>query len=136
MHKNLINGILVGAVALVLVVFAGLVRVTARGDTVAVLQGTAPSLGASAARVIKALKGTRGVLLTETDPLRGRIFACYDATQATAQEIAAAAGAAGFIGTLQGVLSPGEFRALSGHDLKPRVTCCGLSGCRNPNDKD
>ena len=123
---------LVLAVMVILAVCAFFVRVGATADAVVVLKTSGMTCGSCVAKVTKALQSERGVASTEVDLEGGWVIAGYDSKQVAPEKLAKKVVATGFASTIQTVLTPEQFKKITGRDIGKQSAasgCCGSKGC-------
>ena len=123
--------ILVAAVAF-LSVLAFYVRVGATADSVAVLRTTGMTCGSCSSKITKALETLKGVAVTEVDIEGGWVVVGYDTKTVKPDALAAQVSSAGFGSNVHMVLTPEQFKQITGRDLgtkaAPASGCCGSKG--------
>lgn len=130
-NKKINVVILVSAVTL-LSVFAFFVRVGATADSVAVLRTTGMTCGSCSSKITKALETLKGVAVTEVDVEGGWVIVGYDTKTVTPEALTGKVNGAGFGTNVHQVLTPEQFKQLTGRDIGARATsnsgCCGSKG--------
>jgi copper chaperone CopZ len=131
MKNRVVNSCLVGAVVIILMVFAVYVRVGATADMVAVMKTSGMTCGMCAAKISKALESEKGVAATKVDVQGGRVIAWYDSKQVEPEKLARKVSECGFGCKMQAVLTPEQFKKTGGNEIapKPGSGCCGSKGC-------
>lgn len=132
MKNRIVNSCLVGAVVVILIVFAVYVRIGATADAVAVIKTSGMTCGMCVSKVTKALESQRGVASAEVDLERGLVIAGYDSKQVAPEKLVQRTTEAGFDSKLQSVLTPEQFRKAAGREIGQRPVssgCCGSKGC-------
>ncbi|HJV37124.1 heavy-metal-associated domain-containing protein [Geomonas sp.] len=132
MRSKLINICLVLAVVIILLVFGLYVRIGATADAVVVMKTSGMGCASCTARVSKALQSEKGVAATEVDLQRGVVVAGYDSKQVSAEKLVRTVTEAGFASNVQSVITPEQFRKVSGHNvgrLAGGDGCCGRGCC-------
>ena len=123
--------ILVAAVAF-LSVLAFYVRVGATADSVAVLRTTGMTCGSCSSKITKALETLKGVASTEVDVAGGWVVVGYDTKIVKPDALAAQVSSAGFGSNVHVVLTPEQFKQITGRDIgtkaAPASGCCGGKG--------
>jgi len=133
MKTNVINiSIVIGAVA-VLVLLACFVKVGVTADSVAVLKTKGMSCGSCGNDISAALQRVNGVAITEVDVENGWVVVGYDAKQVKPETLAEKINSAGFVSVINQVLTPAQFKQLTGRDIGKSAAsksgCCGKGGC-------
>jgi len=139
MKRRVLNGCLILSGIVLLAILASFVRVGATADTVVVLRTAGMTCGSCAEQVTRALQSERGVASTEVDLAGGRVMAGFDAKQTGPGKLAAKVAAAGYASQVQSVLTPEQFKSLSGHQvgsLQAQAGCCGKVGCGSAKVKN
>lgn len=132
MKKRTLNIVLAAAAAVVLAVFACYVRIGATADAVVVLRAAGMTCGSCIDKVTRALQSQRGVAATEVVLDNGLVFVAYDSKQAAPERLARTVADSGFKASVQGVLTPEQFRAVAGRGVGAGSAsggCCGSAGC-------
>jgi len=132
MKNKAVNAALVLAVLVILGVCAFYVRIGATADTVVVLKTSGMTCGSCAAKITKALEDVRGVAATEVDLEGGFVIAGYDSKYAAPERLAQRVAAAGFASSVQAVVTPEQFKKITGRDLGKQSGgsgCCGSKDC-------
>jgi len=129
-----ITGLLLVTVVVLLVVLAFHVRIGATADAVAVLKTTGMTCGSCASKISRALESQRGVAVTEVDLEGGWVVVGYDAKSVQPQSLAEKVKGTGFGSTLQAVLTPEQFRQMTGRAVgqgagSSKGCCGGKDGC-------
>ena len=119
--------LVIGAVTL-LVVLAFRVRIGATADSVAVLRTTGMTCGSCAGEISKALESVRGVAVTEVDVNNGWVIVGYDTKRVQPEALAAKVRATGFASNVHDVVTPEQFRQLTGRDIG-KAAAKGCGGC-------
>jgi copper chaperone CopZ len=129
MKNKTLNTCLLLAVVVLLGVCAFYVRIGATADAVVVLKTTGMSCGKCASTVTDALQSVKGVAATEVDLARGCVMAGYDSKLVAPEKLAQKVASAGFGSTVQAVLTPEQYKKISGHDICTQAAsggcCCG-----------
>jgi copper chaperone CopZ len=132
MKNRVVNSCLVGAVVVILVVFAVYVRVGATADMVAVMKTSGMTCGMCASKISSALEAEKGVAATKVDIQRGCVIAWYDSKQVAPEKLAQKVSECGFASKMQAVLTPEQFKKVAGKDIDQKQLgsgCCGSKGC-------
>ncbi len=133
MKSNLINAsIVVGSIAL-LVLLAFYVRVGVTADSVAVLKTKGMTCGSCSDKITAVLQNLDGVAVAEVDVEGGWVVVGYDAKKVKPEALAEKVNSAGFVSNVNQVLTPEQFKQLTGKDIgksaASRSGCCGKGGC-------
>lgn len=131
MHKrNTINIILVLFTVSLLVLLAFRVRIGAKADAIAVLRTAGMTCTSCSDRITKALAREKGVAVTEVDIAGGWVVVGYDTKHVKPEDIEAKINGAGFGSRLQAVLSPAQFKQVTGREIgKGSASAGGCGGC-------
>lgn len=133
MKNKIINTALVVTAIMFLALLAVHVRAGATADSVVVLKTTGMTCGSCADRITKTLRGTKGVATTEVDLEGGWVIVGYDTKAIKPEVLAENVKKAGFASTVQEVVSPEQYRRITGRDVgssaAARQGCCGNKGC-------
>jgi copper chaperone CopZ len=137
MNRSVINIVLVVAAAAILTLLAVRVRVGATADSVAVLTASGMTCGSCAARITRELESLKGVAAIEVDTEGGRVVVGYDMKTVKPEALKEQINRAGFSSTVQAVVSPEQFKRMTGREIgrKPasRGGCCGGCGSGKQN---
>lgn len=129
--------LLASAAVVLLVILALYVRPGATADAVAVLRTAGMTCSSCSAKITTALKPLPGVAVTEVDVAGGWVLVGYDPKTVNPERLAERVSGAGFASSVQGVLTPAQFKQLTGRDIGARTGpggCCGgKGGCNSQN---
>lgn len=132
MKNKVVNSVFVVLVVVFLTVLAFHVRIGATADSVAVLKTAGMTCGSCSSRITKALEALKGVAATEVDVEGGWVIVGYDTKAVTPQVLAEKVTASGFGSSVHVVLTPEQFRQITGSDIgrkaAPSKGCCGGKG--------
>jgi copper chaperone CopZ len=126
MKNRIFNTCLVLTVVVILSVFALYVRVGATADAVVVLRTSGMTCGSCIKTVTKALQSEKGVAATEVDLEGGWVVAGYDSKQVVPEKLARCVAATGYGSTVEMVLTPEQFKKMTGRGIGQQG---GGSGC-------
>jgi copper chaperone CopZ len=117
-----------------LVVLAFHVRTGATANAVAVLKTTGMTCSSCSNAITKALEHEKGVAVTEVDVAGGWVQIGYDHQKVKPATLAQKVSDAGFSSRLYAVLTPDEFKRISGREIGKsasitRGCCSGSNGC-------
>ncbi len=130
--KKLSTSFLVLAAITVLVVLAFRIRVGATADSVAVLRTTGMTCGSCSSKITKTLETLKGVAAAEVDVEGGWVVVGYDTTIVKPDVLAAQVSSAGFGSNVHQVLTPEQFKQITGREIGAKATsnsgCCGGKG--------
>jgi mercuric ion binding protein len=130
--KKLSTSFLVLAAITVLVVLAFRIRVGATADSVAVLRTTGMTCGSCSSKISTALETLKGVAVTEVDVEGGWVVVGYDTKTVKPDALAAQVSSAGFGSNVHQVLTPEQFKQITGREIGTKATsnsgCCGGKG--------
>lgn len=130
--KNIITTLLVVAAVSLLVLLGLRVRVGATADSVAVLKTSGMTCGSCSTKISKALESLRGVAVTEVDVNGGWVIVGYDTKTVRPEALAEKVSTTGFGSSLYTVVTPEQFKRMTGRDIGQNVAssggCCGKKG--------
>ena len=128
--KKVSTALLVITVMVFLVVLAFRVRIGATADSVAVLQTTGMTCGSCSNKITKALESLKGVAVTEVDVNGGWVIVGYDTKIVKPEVLAEKVSSAGFGSNVHLVLTPEQFKKLTGTDIGQKAAASGgCGGC-------
>jgi copper chaperone CopZ len=128
--KRITTSLLVIAAITVLVVLAFRVRVGATADSVAVLRTTGMTCGSCSSKITKALESLKGVAVTEVDVEGGWVIVGYDTKDVRPESIAEEVSGAGFGSNVHVVLTPEQFKQITGREIGMKASPSGgCGGC-------
>lgn len=132
MKHKLINTVILVVTVMLLSLLAFYVRVGATADSVAVLRTTGMTCGSCSSTITKALEALKGVAVTEVDVEGGWVVVGYDTKAVKPDALAAQVNSSGFDSSVHMVLTPEQFKQITGRDLgkktDPASGCCGGKG--------
>ena len=136
--KTISTSFLVSMAVTVLVVFAFRVRIGATADSVAVLRTVGMTCGSCSSRITKALESVKGVAVTEVDVNGGWVIVGYDQKAVKPERLAEKVSGAGFSSKVSEVLSPEQFRQITGRNVGQNAAatsggCGGGCGANKPS---
>lgn len=133
MKPNVINITIVAGTITLLLLLAFYVRVGVTADSVAVLKTTGMTCGSCSSKITAALQGVTGVAVTEVDVEGGWVVVGYDTETVKPETLAEKVNGAGFVSGINQVLTPEQFRQITGRDIGKKAAsnsrCCGKGGC-------
>ena len=130
MKNRIINVLILVAAATLLSVLAFYVRIGATADSVAVLKTAGMTCGSCSSKITKALEATQGVAVTEVDVEGGWVIVGYDTKTVKPEALAEKVRTAGFDSRVQEVLTPEQFRQVTGRNIgKNASPSGGCGGC-------
>ena len=112
-----------------LVVLAFRVTVGATADSVAVLSTTGMTCGSCSDKITQALQSVKGVAVAEVDVAGGWVIVGYDTKTTGPAKLAQKIGEAGFGSKVYAVLTPEQFRDITGRELGKNSSAAGCGGC-------
>lgn len=122
--------LLVVAVVTMLVVLAFRVRIGETADSVAVLRTTGMTCGSCSSNIIKALAALKGVAVTEVDVNGGWVIVGYNTQAVKPEVLAEKVVGAGFGSNVHLVLTPEQFKKITGRDIGKNASASkGCGGC-------
>ena len=117
-------------VVTVLIVLALYVRIGATADSVAVLKTTGMTCGSCSSKITKALESLQGVAATEVDVEGGWVIVGYDTKTVKPEALAAQVNSVGFGSNINQVLTPEQFKQVTGREIgKNAAPSGGCGGC-------
>jgi periplasmic mercuric ion binding protein len=130
--KKIITTLLAAAALSVVAVLALCIRVGATADTVAVIRTDGMTCESCAGRIRAALQREKGVASTEVDVPGGWVIVGFDSKKTGADILVQKVTETGFSTVLHSLLSPEQFRQLTGREIGRGDTdskgCCGSKG--------
>jgi copper chaperone CopZ len=124
--NRIINSVIVTITALFLAALAFRVNAGITSDAVAVLKTAGMTCSSCSGKVTSALQSQRGVSVAEVDIEGGWVVVGYDTKLVKPDQLAERVSSAGFVSTIHQVLTPEQFKQISGHTLgKTKSTCSG-----------
>lgn len=131
MKIRTINIVLLVVAITLVSVFAFYVRIGATADSVAVLKTTGMTCGSCSNAISKELRGLKGVAVTEVDVAGGWVIVGYDTKIVKPESLAAKVKTAGFGSSVHLILTPEQFKQVTGRDIGAKARsggCCGGKG--------
>jgi len=134
MKNKIFNVIIFVAAVTLLSVLALYVKVGVTADSVAVLKTTGMTCGSCSSKITRALETLKGVAVTEVDIEGGWVVVGYDTKAVKPEVLAGKVNGAGFGSNVHVVLTPEQFKQLTGRAIgkkaSPSGGCggCGTSG--------
>ncbi len=130
MKNKTINVMILVAAVTLLSVLAFHVRVGATADSVAVLRTTGMTCGSCSSKISKALETLKGVAVTEVDVEGGWVIVGYDTETVKPEVLAEKVSGAGFGSNVHQVLTPAQFKQITGRDIGGNsLPSKGCGGC-------
>lgn len=130
MKNRIINTMILVAAVTLLSVLAFHVRIAATADSVAVLKTTGMTCGSCSSKITNTLEALKGVAVTEVDVEGGWVVVGYDTKTVNPEVLAEKVSSAGFGSNVHMVLTPAQFKQLTGRDIgKITSTSGGCGGC-------
>jgi mercuric ion binding protein len=130
--RTICTALLIAASVTLLVVLALRVRVGATADAIAVLRTTGMTCSSCSSKITTALERERGVAVTEVDVAGGWVIVGYDTKTIKPENLALKVSETGFGSKVYAVLTPEEFRQVTGRDIGKDASaakgCCGGKG--------
>ena len=123
------NGVIVVAMITLLSILALFVRTGATADSVAVFKTTGMTCGSCANRITTALESVQGVAATEVDVAGGWVVVSYDTRDVKPEILAEKINGAGFDSKVHRVLTPEQYRQMTGRDLGKQAAAAKGCGC-------
>lgn len=130
MKNRIINALILVAAVTLLSVLAFYVRIGATADSVAILKTAGMTCGSCSSKITKALEAIQGVAVTEVDVEGGWVIVGYDTKTVKPEALAEKVRTAGFDSRVQEVLTPEQFRQVTGRNIgKNTSPSGGCGGC-------
>ena len=130
MKNRIINVLILVAAVTLLSVLAFYVRIGATADSVAILKTAGMTCGSCSSKITKALEAIQGVAVTEVDVEGGWVIVGYDTKTVKPEALAEKVRTAGFDSRVQEVLTPEQFRQVTGRNIgKNASPSGGCGGC-------
>lgn len=130
MKNNIVNVVILVAAVTLLSVFGFYVRVGATTDSVAVLRTTGMTCGSCSSKITKALETLKGVAVAEVDVEGGWVVVGYDTKSVKPETLAEKVNGAGFVSNVHQVLTPEQFKKVTGREIgKNAAPSGGCGGC-------
>ncbi|MDD5286294.1 MAG: heavy-metal-associated domain-containing protein [Desulfuromonadaceae bacterium] len=131
MNKRIINVMILVAAVTLLSVLAFYVRIGTTADSVALLKTSGMTCNSCSDRITAALQTVKGVAATEVDVEAGWVIVGYDTKTVKPETLAEKVNGAGFVSAVHQLLTPEQFRQITGRDIGKKVgsTSGGCSGC-------
>lgn len=129
MKSRLLNVLILVAAVTLLSVLAFYVRVGVTADSVAVLKTTGMTCGSCSSKISKALGALQGVAVTEVDVEGGWVVVGYEKKSVNPEALAARVSGSGFNSNVHQILTPEQFRQVTGRDIGKSAEPSGCGGC-------
>ena len=130
MKNRIINMVILVSVITLLSVLAFYVKIGATADSVAVLKTTGMTCGSCSSKITKALEALQGVAVTEVDVEGGWVVVGYDTKSVKPEALAEKVSGAGFGSNVHQVLTPEQFKQITGRDIGKKASPSGgCGGC-------
>jgi copper chaperone CopZ len=130
--KRISTSLLVVAALTVLVVLAFRIKNGASADSIVVLRTTGMTCGSCSSKISTSLETLKGVAATEVDVEGGWVVVGYDPKIVKPDALAAQVGKTGFASAVHDVLTPEQFKEITGRDIGAKTAstsgCCGGKG--------
>ena len=121
---------LVITVVALLAVLAFYVRIGATADSIAVLRTSGMTCGSCSTRITNALQSLKGVAVAEVDVEGGWVIVGYDTKAVKPENLAEKINGTGFASNVHQVLTPEQFKQITGRDIgKNASRSGGCGGC-------
>lgn len=128
--SSIINSIIITVAAVFLVTLAFHVKTGATADSIAVLKTTGMTCGSCSSRITSALETQNGVAVTEVDVEGGWVVVGYDTKTVKPESLVEKVHGAGFVSNVHQVLTPEQFKKMTGRDIgKNASPSGGCGGC-------
>ena len=133
MKNRTVNVVILVAAVTLLSVFAFYVRIGATADSVAVLKTTGMTCGSCSSKISKELEALKGVAVTEVDVEGGWVIVGYDTKAVKPEALAEKVSGAGFGSNVHQVLTPEQFKQITGRDIGKKASPSGGCGVCESN---
>lgn len=130
MKNSIVNTVILVSAVAILSLLAFYVRIGATADSIAVLKTTGMTCGSCSSKISNALERLTGVAVTEVDVEGGWVVVGYDTKSVKPEVLAAEVNSAGFDSNVHRVLTPEQFKQVTGRDIgKNASPSGGCGGC-------
>jgi len=127
---TIINCIIITTAALLLITLAFRVNARVSVDSIAVLKTSGMTCGSCSSKITTVLESLKGVAVTEVDVEGGWVVVGYDTTAVKPATLAEKVIGAGFASKVQQVLTPEQFKQVTGRDIGMKTPSSGgCGGC-------
>jgi copper chaperone CopZ len=127
---TILNGIIITLAALFLITLAFHVTARATTDSIAVLKTTGMTCGSCSSKITTALESLKGVAATEVDVEGGWVVVGYDRKTVIPEALVENVNGAGFGSKVHKILTPEQFKQLTGRDIGMETSSSGgCGGC-------
>lgn len=131
--SKLITCSIIAASVALLGVLALHVRTGTTADSVAVLRTSGMTCGSCSSKITKALEALKGVAVTEVDIDGGWVLVGYDTKSVTPWVLAEKVNGTGFTSNVHQILTPEQFKQITGRDIGKQASPSGGCGGCGPN---
>jgi len=129
MKKKIANAALLIAAVTFLSVLAFYVRIGSTADSIAVLKTTGMTCGSCSSKITTALESVKGVAATEVDVEGGWVIVGYDTKTVKPESLTEKVNGAGFGSKVYQVLTPEQYKQITGVDFGKKTVLSGCGGC-------
>ncbi len=130
MKNRIVNVVILVSAVILLSVLAFYVKIGATADSVAVLRTTGMTCSSCSSKITKALETLKGVAVIEVDVEGGWVVVGYDTKTVKPDALAAEVNNSGFGSNVHMVLTPEQFKQITGREIgKNASTSGGCGGC-------
>jgi copper chaperone CopZ len=136
--NTIINSIILAVAVVFLAALAFRVKTGTAADSIAVLKTTGMTCGSCSSKISTSLESVKGVAVTEVDVEGGWVVVGYDTKSTKPDAIASKVNEAGFSSSVYRVLTPEQFKQMTGRDIGKKAStsgCCGGKGGCGSNKK-
>lgn len=128
--RGIINSILIASTVVFLATLAFYVRTGSTADSVAVLKTTGMTCGSCSSKISAVLDKQKGVAVTEVDVEGGWVVVGYDTKTVSPWILAEKVSGTGFDSKVHQVLTPEQFKQITGRDIGRKASPSGgCGGC-------
>lgn len=130
MRNKITSGVIIVAAVTLLSVLGFYVKLGVTADSIAVLKTTGMTCGSCSSKITKSLETLKGVAVTEVDVEGGWVVVGYDTKSVKPDALAEKVNGAGFISNVHQVLTPEQFKKITGREIgKNAAPSGGCGGC-------
>ncbi len=128
--NKIINFCIISVAAVFLITLAFRVNAKTNADSIAILNTTGMTCTSCSSKIITALEALKGVAVTEVDIEGGWVIVGYDTKSIKPEALAEKINGTGFASTVHRVLTPEQFKQITGRDIgNPTSLSGGCGGC-------
>ena len=128
-NRKILNVIMIVLAVGLLVYFGTYVRIAAAANSVAVLKTSGMTCGSCSNKIMDALQSVKGVAVVEVDVEGGWVIVGYDTEKVGPEALAEKVSASGFGSDIQTVITPDEFKQITGREIGIKSSTSSGCGC-------